>query len=160
MITGPFTTETALGPLAVTVTHDTVQRIELNRRGDRDAETTAERRVARELREYAEGRRRDFTFAIHLEGTPFDRRVWGALLEIPYGGTATYGEIAHKIGAPRAARAVGLANHRNPIPIVVPCHRVVAAGGKLGGYGGGLDLKRKLLDVEARGRPVMVAVRA
>ncbi len=82
------------------------------------------------------------------EGTAFDHRVWDAVAAIPYGETVTYGEIARAIGSPNGARAVGTANGRNPIPIIIPCHRVVAAGGKLGGYGGGLPLKRRLLDLE------------
>lgn len=153
-----FTADTTFGPLAVTVSHGAVTHIALLRPGARSAETTLERRVARELSEYGQGERRDFTFAIALEGTPFDKRVWSALLEIPYGGTATYGEIAAEIGSPGAARAVGAANHRNPIPIVVPCHRVVAASGRLGGYGGGLALKRRLLDLEARMSPALADV--
>ncbi len=151
----PFTADTSFGPLAVSLRHGAVAHIVLNRSGARAPETTLERRVARELREYGRGERRDFTFAISLEGTSFDKRVWNALLQIPYGETVTYGEVASSIGNPGAARAVGAANHRNPIPIVVPCHRVVAADGKLGGYGGGLDLKRRLLDLEARTSPAL-----
>ena len=86
-------------------------------------------------------------------GTPFQRQVWQALLEIPYGETITYGELARRIGQPAAVRAVGLANGSNPLSVVVPCHRVIGAGGKLIGYGGGLDRKRLLLDLEARSRP-------
>ncbi len=150
-----FTVRTPLGPLAVTTAGDAVSRIALKCEGARDPASTLERRVARELGEYVRGRRCDFTFPITLHGTPFDMRVWSALLAIPYGETATYGEIARKIGRPGAARAVGMANHRNPIPLVVPCHRVVAAGGKLGGYGGGLAMKRELLNLETRARPVV-----
>lgn len=96
----------------------------------------------------------EFTFAIVPHGTAFDHAVWREVATIPYGSTATYGEIARRIGRPGAARAVGHANGRNPIPLVIPCHRVVAAGGKLGGYGGGLPLKRQLLALEQRGSPV------
>jgi methylated-DNA-[protein]-cysteine S-methyltransferase len=105
--------------------------------------------VARELVEYLAGARRKFDFPIDLRGTPFEMEVWTALQNIPYGSTVTYGELATRLGRPGAARAVGSANGRNPIPIVVPCHRVIAAGGKLGGYGGGLTLKRQLLDLES-----------
>ncbi len=87
---------------------------------------------------------------MRLQGSPFQRRVWQALLEIPYGATTTYGELALRLGKPGAARAVGLANGRNPFAIVVPCHRVVGARGALTGYGGGLERKRWLLDHERR----------
>jgi methylated-DNA-[protein]-cysteine S-methyltransferase len=86
-------------------------------------------------------------------GTEFNQRVWQELEKIPYGETISYGELARRLGKPKAARAVGTANGKNPIPIVIPCHRVVAAGGKLGGYGGGLPLKRRLLDLEAANTP-------
>ena len=87
-----------------------------------------------------------------MGGSPFQRQVWAALLDIPYGGTITYGELARRIGQPAAVRAVGLANGRNPVSLIVPCHRVVGAGGKLTGYGGGTARKRALLDLEARRR--------
>ena len=83
------------------------------------------------------------------EGTPFQRKVWDALVEIPFGETTSYGELARRIGNPNASRAVGLANGTNPIPIVIPCHRVIGSTGKLTGYGGGLETKRWLLDFEA-----------
>ena len=102
-----------------------------------------------QIREYLEGKRREFELPLDLRGTDFQRRVWAALLEIPYGATRSYGDITRAIGAPpRAARAVGTANGSNPCAIVVPCHRVIASGGKLGGYGGGLPLKRRLLALE------------
>ena len=81
-------------------------------------------------------------------GTEFMKQVWTALCGIPYGKTATYGEIAERVGRPKAARAVGLANNRNPIPIIIPCHRVIGANGSLTGYAGGLDMKKRLLDLE------------
>ncbi len=126
-----------------------VLAIDLNRRARRNPVSRLERRVAKELVEYLAGSRRQFDFPIDLQGTPFEMEVWTALQSIPYGSTVTYGELAAGLGKPGAARAVGSANGRNPIPIVVPCHRVIAAGGKLGGYGGGLTLKRQLLDLEA-----------
>lgn len=101
-----------------------------------------------QLLEYIAGRRRVFTLPLCPAGTPFQRRVWAALSAIPWGETRTYGQIARNIGAPKAARAVGQANHRNPIPIFIPCHRVIGAGGALTGYGGGLELKRMLLQLE------------
>jgi len=103
---------------------------------------------ARELKEYFSGKRRDFTFALDLRGTPFQMQCWRALLAIPYGETRTYADIARAIKNPQAFRAVGLANNRNPIAILVPCHRVIASDGTLCGYGGGLDVKRRLLELE------------
>ncbi len=97
---------------------------------------------------YFAGKRRDFTLALAPAGTPFQQRVWEALTKIPYGSVASYSEIAKRIGAPDAVRAVGAANGRNPLPIVVPCHRVIGADGSLTGFGGGLPLKRRLLALE------------
>src|ERR1700679_1924387 len=104
----------------------------------------------RELDEYFAGGRREFAFALDLRGTEFQLACWNALLEIPYGETRSYRDVAQAIGHPHAFRAVGMSNNRNPIAIVVPCHRVIASNGTLCGYGGGLDLKRKLLDLEQR----------
>ena len=101
-----------------------------------------------ELEEYFAGYRRSFSMAVDLRGTPFQLACWQALLAIPYGEIRTYADIARTIGHPKAFRAVGMANNRNPIAIVVPCHRVIATGGSLCGYGGGLDIKRQLLDLE------------
>jgi O-6-methylguanine DNA methyltransferase len=101
-----------------------------------------------ELEEYFAGKRREFTFPLDLRGTDFQRSCWRALLSIPYGETRTYADIARAVGKPNAFRAVGMANNRNPIAIVVPCHRVIASDGTLCGYGGGLDVKRKLLELE------------
>ena len=103
-----------------------------------------------QLGAYFAGELTDFDLPLDLRGTEFQQRVWEALLTIPYGQTRSYGEIAQQIGAPGAARAVGLANGHNPIAIVVPCHRVIGASGSLTGYGGGLDRKRNLLDLETR----------
>lgn len=108
------------------------------------------REAARQLELYFEGRLREFDIPLLLDGTPFQVAVWRELVKIPYGETAGYGEIAAAIGKPKAARAVGMANHRNPLAIVVPCHRVIGADGKLVGYGGGLELKRRLLELEKR----------
>jgi O-6-methylguanine DNA methyltransferase len=101
-----------------------------------------------ELKEYFAGERREFSLPLDLRGTEFQLACWRALLEIPYGETRSYRDIAEAIGHPRACRAVGMSNNRNPVAIVVPCHRVIAASGSLCGYGGGLDVKRKLLDLE------------
>ena len=101
-----------------------------------------------QLEEYFAGKRTDFDLELNLVGSEFQRRVWQALLTIPYGETRSYGQIADQIGAAGAARAVGLANGHNPIAIIVPCHRVIGASGSLTGYGGGLHRKRSLLDME------------
>lgn len=106
--------------------------------------------AARQLAEYFDGRRRAFDLPLALEGTPFQRRVWDALLGIGYGETVSYGRVADRIGQPTAVRAVGRANGQNPISIIVPCHRVVGGDGSLTGYGGGLDNKARLLDLERR----------
>jgi methylated-DNA-[protein]-cysteine S-methyltransferase len=104
--------------------------------------------VIRQLDEYFAGQRTEFDLPMTLTGTPFQCAVWAALREIPYGETASYGHLAQRIGRPSAARAVGLANGRNPICIIVPCHRVVGATGDLTGYGGGLQRKQHLLNFE------------
>jgi len=106
--------------------------------------------AVRQLHEYFSGRRRDFDLPLAFEGTKFQKSVWRQLQEIPYGETISYGELAKRVGNPKAPRAVGSANGKNPIPIVVPCHRVIAAGGKLGGFGGGLSTKQALLDLETK----------
>ncbi len=150
MPTTPFLVTSDLVRLAVTVQDGAVTQIDLHGRATRLPETPLERQVAQELLEYLAGTRSRFTFRVSPTGTPFERRCWDALQEIPYGETRTYGEIARAVGNPKGYRAVGSANHKNPIPIVIPCHRVGGAGGGLGGYGGGLDLKRKLLSLESR----------
>jgi methylated-DNA-[protein]-cysteine S-methyltransferase len=108
------------------------------------------RRALGELQEYFAGTRQDFTIDVQPEGTPFQRTVWNELQRIPYGETISYGELAGRVGNPKASRAVGLANGANPISIVVPCHRVIGANGKLTGYGGGLSIKEKLLALERK----------
>ena len=118
----------------------------------RDPGATITRQALAELRQYAAGRRKRFTVPLDLEGTPFQLKVWKALVEIPYGETRSYQQIACQAGNPRAARAVGMANHWNPVAIIVPCHRVIASDGTLGGYGGGLDLKTRILQLEQSGR--------
>jgi O-6-methylguanine DNA methyltransferase len=102
----------------------------------------------RELEEYFGGNRREFSFPLDLRGTEFQLACWKVLGTIPYGETRTYADIARAVGRPQGFRAVGMANNRNPIAIVVPCHRVIASDGTLCGYGGGLDVKRKLLQLE------------
>lgn len=105
-------------------------------------------RAFEELEEYFLGRRREFDLPLSPDGTEFQKRVWAALREIPYGETRSYSEIAGQVGNPKAVRAVGMANHRNPIAIMIPCHRVIGKNGSLTGYAGGLDLKERLLKLE------------
>lgn len=108
------------------------------------------RTAVRQLEEYFDGRRTEFDLPLDVEGTAFQRRVWAELANIPYGTTVSYRDVAARIGQSKAVRAVGAANGRNPVSIVVPCHRVVQADGSLGGYGGGLPTKRRLLSLETR----------
>ena len=115
---------------------------------ERNAKALAQ--VRRQVGEYAKGKRRDFELELAAEGPEFHQQVWQALLTIPFGATTSYGAIARKIGYPKSARAVGAANGANPIALIVPCHRVIGADGSLTGYAGGLALKRKLLEHEAR----------
>lgn len=114
-------------------------------------ETQTLRQAAAQLEEYLAGKRKAFDLALAPQGTPFQRRVWEELQRIPYGQTRCYGELAKAIGKPGAARAVGMANNRNPIAVIIPCHRVIGADGSLTGYGGGLPMKEKLLRLEKEG---------
>lgn len=115
-------------------------------------------RLIEQLDQYFRGERQDFDVAVSAPGTPFQQRVWATLRTIPYGQTCSYRDIAEQIGSPKAMRAVGLANGRNPVSIIVPCHRVVGANGSLTGYGGGLHNKQLLLDLERRtaGNPTLL----
>lgn len=113
-----------------------------------ERETPLLREARRQLAAYFAGTLREFDLPLRPEGTPFRRQVWDELRNIPYGQVISYGELARRVGRPGAARAVGGANHHNPISILIPCHRVIAANGTLCGYGGGLELKRALLELE------------
>ena len=106
-------------------------------------------KTKKQLNEYFAGKRKAFTIDMEPRGTEFQKKVWKKLEQIPYGETKSYGEIAKAVGNPKACRAVGMANHNNPIPILIPCHRVIAADHKPGGYGGGIDKKEILLKLEA-----------
>jgi methylated-DNA-[protein]-cysteine S-methyltransferase len=121
-------------------------RIELA--GPRDDEHPILRQAARELEEYFAGRRREFSVPVAPEGTEFQLAVWAGLTRIPYGATWSYAQLAQAIGRPQAVRAVGAANGANPIGIIIPCHRVIGSDGSLTGFGGGLPLKRRLLELE------------
>lgn len=102
----------------------------------------------RQLHQYFGGERQEFHLPLAAKGTPFQERVWRELCKIPFGKTASYGEIAERIGNPKACRAVGMANKKNPIPIIIPCHRIIGKNGSLTGFGGGLSVKKQLLDLE------------
>ena len=114
-----------------------------------EAETPLIKEAARQVGEYLAGKRRVFDVPVELAGTDFQKDVWRALLAVPFGATKSYKEIAADVGRPKAVRAVGLANNRNPVSIIVPCHRVIGHDGSLTGYGGGLPVKRFLLELEA-----------
>ena len=122
-----------------------------------EQETSLLAEADKQLLEYLSGERKKFTVPLAPAGTPFQKKVWESLLAIPYGQTKSYGEIAISIGSPRASRAVGMANNRNPISILIPCHRVIGADGGLVGYLGGLDIKEKLLDLE-RQKPADISM--
>jgi len=113
-----------------------------------ERETPLLKRTVLQLTEYFNGKRHDFDLPLDPRGTPFQKSVWSALLTIPYGETRSYKDIACAVGNTKACRAVGMANNKNPISIIIPCHRVVGSGGVLTGYGGGLDIKRALLELE------------
>lgn len=149
-------TSSPVGPLFLAASKKGLVRLEfdsrvmpLNTKSTTLVEAQSEFLVhLRELDEYFSGRRKVFSFPLDLRGTVFQIQCWRALLDIPYGEVRTYRDNAVAIGHPKAFRAVGMANNRNPIAIVVPCHRVIASDGSLCGYGGGLEIKRRLLDLE------------
>ena len=144
-----LTVETPVGLLTLTESDGALVRIAFGGCGSDDCGSTPLLdEAARQLEEYFAGRRREFDLPLAPAGTPFQCAVWAALRGIPYGETRSYKQIASAVGRPAACRAVGMANHRNPLPIVIPCHRVVGVSGALTGYAGGLDIKRKLLAVE------------
>lgn len=143
--------DTPLGPMALEEEEGAITRLWLPGQPvppSPGRETPLLCRGRQELWEYLAGERRDFDLPLHPRGTPFQRRVWQVLGDIPYGQTRTYAQIARAVDSPRGFRAVGMANHRNPIPILIPCHRVVGSGGALTGYAGGLELKKALLALE------------
>ena len=142
---------TIIGNIAIIEEEDKIIAIEINKEIKEDViqkETTLLEEVEKQLLEYLEGKRKNFDVPLNPKGTKFMKQVWTALQEIPYGEVRTYGQIAQKIGKPKAARAVGMANHRNPIPIIIPCHRVIGGNGKLVGYALGMDMKELLLKLE------------
>ena len=142
--------DTPVGPMALEGTEDALTALYLPNTPVEPvgAETPLLAQGREELLEYFGGKRRTFDLPLKPQGTPFQQKVWSALADIPYGQTITYGELACRVGCPKGSRAVGQANHRNPLPILLPCHRVVGANGTLTGYGGGLELKEWLLRLE------------
>ncbi len=154
-----ITIDSPVGPVTVRVDSDgaltSVLFADPNATPDVAAPTPAAERAAGQLLEYFAGERTRFDLVLAPVGSPFQRRVWAALCDIPYGRTESYGRLAARIGQPTASRAVGLANGRNPIAIVVPCHRVIGASGTLTGYAGGLERKRWLLDLEGALQPTL-----
>jgi methylated-DNA-[protein]-cysteine S-methyltransferase len=149
--------ESPVGPLLLVADDSGLRRIEfVNGRKPVQADPQWHddagplRETIRQLRAYFAGELETFDLGLAPEGTPFQLAVWDHLCEIPYGETISYGELARRLGKPNASRAVGLANGANPIPIVIPCHRVIGSNGKLTGYGGGLPIKEKLLALERR----------
>lgn len=154
LVSEPFRVTTPLVTLAITVDGEAVTSLRFDATPRRPPSSELEVQISEELCEYALGERQTFTVPVAPDGTPFQLAVWQELRRIPYGEVRTYGAVAESVGQRDAARAVGQANHQNPIPIIIPCHRVVAAGGKLGGFGGGLDLKRRLLQLEESHTPL------
>lgn len=134
-----------IGRLTLVASDSGLRTIDWGSTGTRRSESPVLQLAAAQLEEYFAGTRRAFDLPLDLRGTPFQLRAWNALAEIPYGTTVSYTEQARLLGVPRAVRAIGAANGRNPLPIVLPCHRVIGASGALTGYGGGLDVKRWLL---------------
>jgi methylated-DNA-[protein]-cysteine S-methyltransferase len=146
-----------IGPLLLACDSSRLRQITFSRNGDPESpdpswrEDESQFAVAiRQLRAYFAGELETFDLPLSPHGTPFQQKVWQELCGIPYGETISYGELAKRIGNPNASRAVGLANGSNPIPIIIPCHRVIGSNGKLTGYGGGLPIKEKLLALERR----------
>jgi len=152
--------ETAIGPIGIAGDHDAVTHVffatDSHPSESDPTPTPVLTEAARQLDAYLAGNLRRFTLPLAPHGTPYMTRVWDMLRAIPYGETASYRHIAELLGNPGAARAVGLANNKNPIPLFIPCHRVVGANGSLTGYRGGLPLKQRLLDLE-RGRGLLPA---
>ncbi len=154
--------ETSIGSLLLTATDSGLQSVLFSKNGRPAAPDPAWREdgspfqeTIRQLRAYFAGELKTFDLALVPQGTPFQQKAWGELCRIPYGETISYGELAKRIGNPNASRAVGLANGSNPIPIIIPCHRVIGSNGKLTGYGGGLPIKEKLLALERRQLPLL-----
>ena len=140
--------DTPVGKLYIEAEEDFLTKLSFFELSGKRLETPVIKETYGQLTEYFEGNRKTFDIPLKLEGTDFQKSVWHALMKIPYGKTATYLEIAETIGNPKASRAVGMANNKNKIPIIIPCHRVIGTNGSLTGYAGGLEIKKKLLELE------------
>jgi methylated-DNA-[protein]-cysteine S-methyltransferase len=144
--------ETKLGKVMIAQDGDSISKLDLRDEIPTDdyllGETPLLHEASKQLLEYLDGKREQFTVKLRPEGTDFQKKVWEVLKSIPYGTTVSYGEVAKAVGNPKACRAVGMANNKNPIMIMIPCHRVIGANGKLVGYGGGLEIKEWLLSLE------------
>jgi len=152
---------TPIGPLLLAGSDETLERLHFSQGGKASApdplwsrDDNAFRQTKDQLDAYFAGGLRNFTLLLKPQGSPFQQSVWRELQNIPYAQTTTYGEIARRLGKPAASRAVGLANGSNPIAIIIPCHRVIGSNGKLTGFGGGLDVKARLLALERGERPL------
>lgn len=147
-----FLCETTIGKLGIADDGKGISNIFFNESDiPRDSiikETEIIKEAINQINEYFDGKRKQFDLSLSIKGTEFQKKVWHALTQIPYGETRSYKEIAEIVDSPKAYRAVGMANNRNPISIIIPCHRVIGSNGKLVGYGGGIDIKIKLLDLE------------
>lgn len=142
---------TMIGKLTLVADEESVKEIRFGweiKEGEKEENHPLLQWTRRELEEYFQGKRKEFSLPLKPDGTEFQKKVWKALTEIPYGETRTYGEVAAAVGNDKASRAVGMANHCNPIPVIIPCHRVIGKNGKLTGYAGGLEKKTALLDLE------------
>lgn len=151
MISGKYI-ETEVGRLLLTAEEDSIVGLTSGKAmsGIELGTNPVLERAAAEIMEYFAGERREFTVPVKTGGTPFQEKVWKALKQIPFGETRSYGQIAEAVGSPRGARAVGMACNRNPILLLIPCHRVVGSTGKLVGFGGGLPMKERLLALESQ----------
>ena len=148
-----YTFNSPIGAVCLTEDDGSITRIELiDATDEATAPTPLQREAARQILAFLRGERQQLEFPIRMVGTPFQQRVWHALRQIPYGATRTYGEIAAEIGNPRASRAVGMACNKNPLLLIIPCHRVIGVNGKLIGFAYGTDTKQRLLELEGSRR--------
>ena len=157
-MTNTYIYNTIIGKIGITANDSGITRLTFSEAipaGTEIKETALLTEAAKQLKEYLDGNRTVFDLTLLPEGTPFQKKVWQALTTIPYGQTFSYKQLAIAIGNPRACRAVGMANNKNPLAIFIPCHRVIGADGKLVGYAGGLDRKETLLEIERRNRQLM-----
>ena len=143
---------TTLGKIYISADEKNILEISFNKPNYREKETALIKKAFSELEEYFNGQRKTFDLPLKLEGTVFQKKVWQELIKIPYGKTISYKELAKAVGNEKACRAVGMANNKNKIMIVIPCHRVIGSNGNLTGYAGGLNIKKQLLDLEAQKR--------